>query len=410
MINEQFSSLTIDITKNLSREEKKEGGIFITPKIIITKLMDSTLTHIEKIDVKVKRILEPSCGTCEIINYCDTLFENVEIDGVEYNHYIYSAIKKLNFINNVKIINMNFMFYHNNSDYDIIIGNPPYFVCSKTDIPEEYHSFCIGRPNIFGAFILHSLSMLRPTGILSFVVPKSFLNSGYYASIRNYIKQTCTILEIIDFEEYNKFIDTDQTTFGLIIQKQYSQIFAPIECDYSVKINNNFVFTTNSIELKKMFEGATTITNMGLKVRTGTIVWNQHKSQLTDDNTNTLLIYNTNITKDNKLVIKKFRNETKCQYIKREGRNDPTLVVNRGNGNSSYNLNYAIIEEGPYLIENHLNEIYSPIEEKKEVLIKKFELITKSFKNPKTKVFIDMFLGNNGLSKTELESVFPIYL
>jgi hypothetical protein len=33
-----------------------------------------------------------------------------------------------------------------------------------------------------------------------------------------------------------------------------------------------------------------------------------------------------------------------------------------------------------------------------------------SFKNPKTQIFIDLFLGNNGLSKTELETIFPIYL
>ena len=35
--------------------------------------------------------------------------------------------------------------------------------------------------------------------------------------------------------------------------------------------------------------------------------------------------------------------------------------------------------------------------------------ILSSFKNQKTQQFIDLFLGNNGLSKTELESIFPIY-
>ena len=32
-----------------------------------------------------------------------------------------------------------------------------------------------------------------------------------------------------------------------------------------------------------------------------------------------------------------------------------------------------------------------------------------SFKNKKTQDFINLFLGNNGLSKTELETIFPIY-
>jgi hypothetical protein len=82
------------------------------------------------------------------------------------------------------------------------------------------------------------------------------------------------------------------------------------------------------------------------------------------------------------------------------------LVVNRGNGNSKYKLAYAFIESGPYLIENHLNEIYDPTGTNSKM----YEKIINSFKNPKTQLFIDMYLGNNGLSKTELETIFPIYL
>jgi hypothetical protein len=60
------------------------------------------------------------------------------------------------------------------------------------------------------------------------------------------------------------------------------------------------------------------------------------------------------------------------------------------------------------LIENHLNVIYSDkIKGKK--LDKILNLILKSFKDKRTQKFIDMFLGNNGLSKTELETIFPIY-
>jgi hypothetical protein len=183
----------------------------------------------------------------------------------------------------------------------------------------------------------------------------------------------------------------------------------PFECEYSVKINGNFMFASNSLELKQLFEGSTTLEQMGLKVRTGNIVWNEHKEELTDDADETLLIYNTNISKDNKLEVKKFKNGEKGQYIKKDGKIGPTLVVNRGNGNSAYKLNYAIITKAPYLIENHLNEIYSPTQIEKNALLELYNKITNSFKNPKTQRFIEMFLGNNGLSKTELETIFPIY-
>ena len=408
--NEQFSELTVSITKVISKAEKKEYGIFISPRIIITKLINSVIEYANANHMDIKRILEPSCGTCEIINYCDKAFQNVELCGIEYNDKIFNAIKDLNFQNKAELVKSDFMVYEPASEYDLIVGNPPYFVCKKTNIPTKYHEFCSGRPNIFGLFIIHSLSMLKPGGILAFIIPKSFLNSLYYASIRNYIKKTCKIVSILDFEQDNDFIDTDQSTFGLIIQKiEGIKGIKGTECDFSMKINGNFIFTTSTAELKKLFEGSTTLEKMGLKVRTGNIVWNEHKEELTDDSEETLLIYNTNISKDNKLEVKKFKNEEKGQYIKKGGRLQPTLVVNRGNGNSAYKLNYAVITTGPYLIENHLNEIYSPNQLEKKDLLELYHKIINSFKNPKTQHFIDQFLGNNGLSKTELETVFPIY-
>jgi hypothetical protein len=171
------------------------------------------------------------------------------------------------------------------------------------------------------------------------------------------------------------------------------------------------MFTNDSLFLKNLFEGSTTLSKIGLSVRTGNIVWNQHKDELTNDKNETVLIYNTNLTKEHTIDLKTFKNEEKHQYIKKDGRIDPILVVNRGNGNSAYNLNYALVSKiGPYLVENHLNEIYSSKKIKKEELIILFNKIIQSFENPKTQLFISTFLGNNGLSKTELETIFPIYL
>lgn len=407
-MSKQFSSLTIEITKKLTKSEKKEFGIFITPKSIINKLNNSIIEYLGNNVSKIKNILEPSCGTCEIVKYCDETYSNVNIDAIEYNKKIYEAIKDLEFKNTVSVINTDFIQFKSKS-YDLIIGNPPYFVLKKSEIPKQYEKFIYGRPNIFGVFILHSLSLLNPGGILAFVIPKSFLNSLYYSKIRNLIKDTCSIVKIEDYSELNDFIDTDQATFGLIIQKNISNTVAE-ECDYSMVFNNNYIFTDSSNELKKLFEGSTTLEKMKLKVRTGQIVWNKYKEKLTDNEDDTILVYNSNITKDNKFVLKEFNSEEKKQYIDIDGRNDPVLVVNRGNGNSAYKLNYALIEKGPFVIENHLNEIYSPKQVEKKKLLEIYNKIINSFKNPKTKKFIELFLGNNGLSKTELETIFPIYL
>jgi adenine-specific DNA-methyltransferase len=332
------------------------------------------------------------------------------MDGIEYNDKIFNSILALQFKNKVKLIKDNFMLFNSTNNYDLIIGNPPYFVCKKTDIPSKYNKFCVGRPNIFGGFIIHSLSMLNNNGILAFIIPKSFLNSSYYSLIRNHIKETCKIIDIIDFKQHNDFIDTSQCTFGIILQKLNQNNIQPDECKFSVKINNNFIFSTDSYNLKEILTGSTTLSNMKLKVRTGNIVWNQHKDELTYNENDTMLIYNTNISNDNKVEIKVFKNEEKKQYINKYGRINPTLVVNRGNGNSIYKLNYALLEKGPYLIENHLNEIYTNEKIDNNELLEIYNKVINSFKNPKTQQFIELFLGNNGLSKTELETIFPIYI
>lgn len=404
----QFSDLTIKVTRDLTKEEKKNYGIFISPKSIISSLFSTVKSCLNDNLNQIKRILEPSCGTCEIINYCDKLMSEIQIDGIELNETIYNSIKDLNFKNNVKLYKQDFIQYSSDNLYDLIVGNPPYFVCKKSDVPKEYEEYIYGRPNIFGLFILHSLSLLKPGGILALIIPNSFLNSLYYSKIRNYIKDTCTIVKIDDYSKQNDFMDTDQSTFGLVLQKNKMPIKAS-ECKYSMLMNGNYIFTNDSTKLNEIFDKSTTIEKMGLKVRTGQIVWNEVKTDLTDDEDETLLIYNTNISKDNKLELKSFKNDKKKQYIKRSGRTDPVLVVNRGNGNSSYKLTYMIINQPKFLIENHLNEIYSPKKMKEEELIKIYEKIIKSFKNSKTKKFIEIFLGNNSLSKTELETIFPIY-
>jgi len=418
-LTEQYSQFSINITHQLSKDEKKEYGIFITPQIIIKKLFDSILKYTNGNGNNIQTILEPSCGTCEIVNYCDRIFVGTNIDAIEFNNGIFDCIKNLSFKNNVTLIHHDFINYNSQIKYDLIVGNPPYFVLEKGyKIPKKMEPYICGRPNIFGLFIIQSITMLAPNGIIAFIIPKSFLNSSYYAKIRNHIKETCKIIEIIDFEKDNKFIDTQQSTFGILLKKEPNNKILNTDCKYSIKIGDDFMFTNDSEFLKQIFEGSTTLQKMGLSVRTGNIVWNQHKvgnekqkPELTDDENETVLIYNTNLTKEHTIELKSFKNEEKQQYIKKDGRIDPILVVNRGNGNSAYKLNYALVSNiGPYLVENHLNEIYSSKKIKKEELINLFNKIIQSFENPKTQIFIDLFLGNNGLSKTELETIFPIYL
>jgi tRNA1(Val) A37 N6-methylase TrmN6 len=429
-LNGEYSQLTIDITNSLDKVEKQQYGIFITPKVIIEKTFDSILEYTIENNIKISNVLEPACGTCEIVKYCNEKLNNITIDAIEFNNKIFQAIETLPLSQNIQLINQDFIQFNTTKKYDLIVTNPPYFVCDKEYfIQPEYTAYIQGRANIFGLFILHSLSLITPGGMLAFIVPKSFLNSIYYSKIRNYIKKTCRIIELIDFEKDNKFIDTQQATFGLILQRLKKDNKVLFDCDYSIEINDNFMFSSDTLILKNIFEGSTTLQKLGLQVKTGTVVWNQHKDELTDDPNESVLIYNTNLTKNHTIELRDFvsitnkrrenskskktkecKPEEKRQYIMMEGKTEPVLVVNRGNGNSKYKLNYALVDFGPYLVENHLNVISSIEPMKKKDLIVLYNKVMNSFKNEKTQIFINMFLGNNGLSKTELETIFPIYL
>jgi len=411
----QFDEFSIRLTKSLSKTTKKEFGIFFTPQSIIR---DLTTKVLENVSIKCPNILEPSCGSCEFIRYLDNTISGATITGIEYNDEIYREIKPLEtngtFSNNtIHIDNVDYMKTQSLAVYDIIIGNPPYFVCTKESVPSKYSEYISGRPNIFGLFILHALSQLKNGGILAFIIPKSFLNSSYYSLIRNHIRKTCQIVEIKDYSEYNDFLETAQETISIVLRKNEEHDNSIETCEYSIKINENWIFTHSAQLLKELLKNTHTLKQLGFSVKTGNVVWNQKKELLTSNSSEdtSILLYNTNITNDNKIQLTEFKNGEKGQYIRLGGTTEPSIVVNRGNGNSAYNFKYALVnQKTPYLVENHLNVITSVHKKEHEVLMKEFEVIIRSFKNPKTQQFIELFFGNGGLSKTELETTLPIYI
>lgn len=411
-----FSSLSIEITNKLTKESKKNEGIYFTPKTIINQMINTFINYVDANGVNIERVLEPSCGSCEFVRVLDDLFEDIVIDCYETNPVIYENIVNLEFVSNkVNIYNQDFLKVDTSSceKYDLIVGNPPYFVIKRTLVPQDYDKYICGRPNIFTLFIIHSLQLLRTGGMLMFVVPKSFLNSYYYSEVRNYIKQTCKIICLQDYESNNDFIDTEQATFGLILQKLETEFESVLDCEpcyYSLRINGDFIFTPDAEKLSTYLEGTTTLKELGIEVKTGTIVWNEKKDLLTNSKDATLLLYNTNVTKDNKLELTEFKNTSKFQRINAEGHLEPMIVVNRGNGNSKYVFKYALVDlKEPYLVENHLNMVYTKMSLSAKDKMDLYEKVLHSFKDERTLEFIQLYFGNGGMSKTELESVLPIY-
>ena len=399
--NDSYSKLSKIITKKINKSTKKKHGIYFTPLetiLLNINILKKYITIWDNIN-----ILEPSCGTCQYIIELNKLGSN--ITGIEYVKDIYDSIKNIE-TNNIKIINDSFISYKTNK-YDLIIGNPPYYVMKKGDVNSDYYKYFNGRPNIFILFIIKSLKSLNKNGILSFILPKNFINCLYYEKTRKYINSNFQILEIIELND--NYLETKQETILFIVKKIDNQINNK---QYILNINDNIIFNfpENIIKINKLFDKSISLKKMGFKVSVGTVVWNQKKDILTDDSCQTRLIYNSDIC-NKKLIMKKYKSVSKKNFIKLEGNNEPLLVINRGYGKGNYTFEYCLINiNKPYLIENHLICIKPIKKMKNNELIQIYKKIINSLNNKKTLEFIRLYFGNNAINTTELNYILPFYI
>lgn len=406
-----FSKISKTITEKISSSEKSSEGIFFTPGSIINKCINSVLSVS---DINIKTILEPSCGSCEFITKLNSVFKNVKITGVEKNNTIYDEIKNIKFDkkngNIIELIQHDFLTLVIDKKYDLIIGNPPFFVMKKQNVDSQYYDMFEGRPNIYIIFIIICLSKLNENGILTFVLPLNFTNCLYYNKLRTHIYSNYKIIDIVDCRN-DIYIDTQQDTIYIVLQNTKNDIENNNK-RFTLKIDEYIVFNTekNIEKLNELYKNSTNLFKLDFDVSVGTVVWNKARDLLSDDATLTRLIYSSDI-QNNELIMKTYKDEDKKNYIDKDGLSEPILVLNRGYGKGNYVLNYCLINMSKkYLIENHLISIKYTKPGTKELLIEKYNTIIESFDNAKTKEFINIYFGNNAINTTELKYILPIFV
>lgn len=400
-----FSNLSLSLTKELPKNIKKSEGIYFTPHNTIQRNIDLLLPYLEDIT----NILEPSCGSCEYINALKNHNDSWNITGIEKNKKIYESIRNLE-DNNLTLVNTNFLNFQTDQKYDLVIGNPPFFVMKKNEVDSSYYPYFDGRPNIFILFIIKSLLLLENDGILSFILPKAFMNSLYYDKTRKYIAENFSIKHIVECND--SYLDTQQQTLILILQKTNDQAYINKNNKQFILNKNNYtIFGTpsNIKKLKILYINSKTLNDLDFDVSVGTVVWNQCKNILTNDDSNTLLIYSSDIH-NNQLNVKQYKNKDKKNYIKKDGINGPMLVINRGYGQGTYNFEYCLINmDSKYLIENHLICVKYKYHIDDDDLIEKYENIIESLKSKKTENFIKAYFGNSAINTSELNYILPLY-
>ena len=396
-----YSNLSKNLTDTLTKAEKKNQGIFFTPPETVQKCLQS----LQKYMSSVKNILEPSCGSGEFITALRDSYPAKNIVGVEFNEKIYDSIQELG-SEKVEIIRADYLKYKPTSKFDLIIGNPPYFVLKKNEVEQKYFDFFEGRPNIYILFILQSLRHLNKNGVLCFILPSNFLNCLYYDKTRKYIYDNFEILHIEECQD--TYLETQQETVIFMIRHK-KNLRNNLKFTLSIDKYTIFAEVEKVTKLKSLLANAVNLKSLNFKVGVGNVVWNQKKSLMRDESSYTRLIYSTDI-KNRKLVLSKFKNEDKKNYIDMPGGKEIQLIINRGYGNSKYKFEYCLLDlDYEYLIENHLIYIKFMGELNREELLAKYQKIIESLKNKKTQQFISLYFGNNAINTTELGEILPIY-
>jgi len=154
-------------------------------------------------------ILEPSAGDGVFIEKLLNNHKNIKVDAFEINPEAVNILNsKFSLNKNIKIFYSNTLtddkldsYSDNGGFYDRIIGNPPYGGWidhnQRLLFKEKYYGHYVKET--YGLFLIRSLLLLKEGGILSFIIPDTFLYINRHKKLREFILNNTKIIEIVTF-------------------------------------------------------------------------------------------------------------------------------------------------------------------------------------------------------------------
>lgn len=194
-------------------EHKKEFGQYLTP-VKVADYMASLFIP----DSSTVRILDPgagagilSCALCENLATRRNPPNRLVLTAYETNKdlalvlsrtlsYLQRKLVEKNISLEFAVKTNDFVLSHSaclddspklfkpmadDSSFDIVISNPPYFKIPKSDPRAQAAAAVVhGQPNMYGLFMAISAYLLAPLGQLIYITPRSFASGPYFRRFR----------------------------------------------------------------------------------------------------------------------------------------------------------------------------------------------------------------------------------
>lgn len=380
-------------------EKRKDMGQYFTPRPIIHNLLAHLPDKVRK--NKGLEILDPASGTGEFLLAAEKEFKNANLEGWEIDEELADISREI-LPKEAEITVTNTIFNQTEKEYDLIIGNPPYYEVKQTDkIKDVYDPILYGRTNIYSLFIYKGIRLLKDGGYLAYINPPSMNNGVYFKELRRYIANNCSIEHISIHEDSRLFEGASQPIMYFILKKNGNHN------DYIFSKGDKTIFSEHAEYLQKEFKDKKTLQEAGYQVKTGSLEWDKKKSELREKpSIDTIpIIWSKNIVNGNLEIGENVH--SKPQYIENyEGTKGPAVAVNRVIGKPSKGiLRAALIPEGMEFVgENHINLI-KPVQDKKQLI--SMENIQKQLNSGDSVEVVKAITGNKQVSKADLQGLFP---
>ncbi len=168
----------------------------------IAQLMVTLISQKKK---KNSLILDTGCGKGIFLEaLLEAGFQNVE--GIELNFQLFNFCKKK--FPQITLYRTDFLTWNPPKKYDVIIGNPPY--AHYNQLPEFQRKKVAEitktkESDIYYAFIIKAINLLKERGELIYIVPYGFLYNTFAKNVRKKLTQEGYLTTLIDLDEIRLF-------------------------------------------------------------------------------------------------------------------------------------------------------------------------------------------------------------